>query len=624
MTVHDRSRAAQSLIDLRDTVGFVIDPPPEPTTLIEALAACSKVNDEGFTFVDERAHERFVSFQDLAVRAYRGAAALKALGLVRGQRVAVMHHRQEEFITTFLAVVAARLIPVPVYPPASLGKIDAWRQTTDAIFNVCRPAAVVAAAELRPLLLRSVRRLDAVLLTDRDLAYRGIGRYQAEGMQPDDVAFLQFTSGSTSTPRGVVVTHRKIVDNCRTIMRDFLGPIKGQGVSWLPLYHDMGLIGSVLGPLLTQRPAIYLETLAFVKRPKLWFDLIDRHRAAITFAPQFALALAVKRIGFDEIAQWDLSCLRVVGCGAEPISADTLRSFTDHFAAAGLRRDVLCPAYGLAEATLMVTHHPVGVRWESQVVDRERLHVLGEIGPPRRGAQWLEHVSCGYVIPGHQLRILDQEGRALPDGAVGEIEVRGPCVTDGYFGDPPASAETYVDGGLRTGDLGYLSNGRLFVTGRARDLVIIRGRNYSPQTIEWAVDRVASVRGGNVVAFAHLDEFGAERLAVVCEARTPETTAVARAVAQRVTEELGLVVDDVVVLPPGMLPKTSSGKVQRAKTRALFSDGTLQRLAVQRRSSRAVPSLASRAFFLWHGLVGSAKYRWRRLRRAPSSRAGSK
>lgn len=598
----------------------------EPTTLTEALEACATVKDNGFTFVDGHAHERFISFHDLAVQVYRRAAGLHAFGLTKGQRIAVMNHTQEGFITTFLAAVAAGLVPVPVYPPSSLGRVEIWRRTTDAIFGISRPAAVVVDEDLRSLLWSSASRVDALLVTDRELDGRASPQqFRTRAAQPDDVAFLQFTSGSTSTPRGVVVTHRKIVDNCRAIMEDFLRPIEVHGVSWLPLYHDMGLIGCVLGPLLTQRPIIYLDTLTFLKKPKLWFELIDRHRATITFAPQFALALAVKRIRVDELGRWDLSCLRVVGCGAEPISAETLRSFSDHFSAAGLRSDTLCPSYGLAEATLMVTHHPVGKLWESHVVDGQRLHECGEIGPPT-GTRRLEYVSCGTVIPGHQLRILDKSGQTLPDGAIGEIEVRGPCVTDGYFRDPSASSKTYLGGGLRTGDLGYLAGGRLFVTGRASDLVIIRGRNYSPQTIEWAVNRLETVRTGNVVAFANFDQFGAERLAVACEARTSDTAEIAQAVVQRVNEDLGLKVDDVLVLRPGALPKTSSGKVQRAKTRAMFDDGTLRRMeAVRRRSPLVVAALSTRLRIGWHSLMGFVHYRARQARRwAAGSWTGSK
>jgi fatty-acyl-CoA synthase len=381
----------------------------------------------------------------------------------------------------------------------------------------------------------------------------------------------------------------------------------------------MGLIGCVLGPLLAQRPIYYLDTLAFLKRPRLWFDLIHRHRANVTFAPQFALALAVRRTKAADLAQWDLSCLRVLGCGGEPIAAETLRSFSEHFSAAGLSLNALCPSYGLAEATLMVTHHPDGQRWVSEVVDADRLQEEGDAHPPRSGSRTLELVSCGAAIAGHELRVVDQAGQARRDRQVGEIEVRGPCVTAGYFRDPIETAQANDDGWLRTGDQGYLSNGHLFVAGRTRDLVIVRGRNYAPETIEWAVNGLASVRTGNVVAFSHLDSSGAERLVVVCETRTPDVAATQLEVAQSVHDALGLKVDEVLALPPGVLPKTSSGKAQRAKTRAMFVDGSLRHTAEARRRHGTRMDRAIRVRLGWRGLVGSIRYRARRTRRRLSS-----
>ncbi|HKR50504.1 MAG TPA: fatty acyl-AMP ligase [Pseudonocardiaceae bacterium] len=579
-----------------------------PRTLLEAMSASADITDRGFTFVDERGPERCMSFREVSEAAHRQAGALQALGFAPGERVALIIPEQYPFIITFLAALAARLIPVPIYPPFSLAKVENWRQATEGILRIAGPTAIVTVDEVCPLLWSTASRLNAKILTLRQLAMHADVAFTPAAVDPEDLAFLQFTSGSTRAPRGVMVSHRNIMENCTRITHGFLRSIEIKGVSWLPLYHDMGLIGCVLAPLLALRPVVFLDTLAFLKRPTLWFDLIHRHRATVTFAPQFAFALAVRRVGVDDLAKWDLSCLRVAGCGAEPIAAQTLRSFATHFAAAGLRPDALCPSYGLAEATLIVTYSPVGEHWQSQVVDAERLLRHGEAAPPVAGAKTLEFVSCGTIIADHALRILDKRGRPLPEGRVGEIEIQGPSVTHGYFDDPDATAQSYAGGWLRTGDLGYLARARLFVTGRDRDLVIVRGRNYAPQTIEWALDGLQSIRAGNIVAFAYPSAHGVDQLAIVCEARVADAVGVERDVRTRVNEELALTVDDVLVLPPGMLPKTSSGKVQRAKTRTLFLDGALHRIAQAKRSSRLTRlSLAAR--LRWHAVLGWIQYR---------------
>jgi fatty-acyl-CoA synthase len=577
-------------------------------TVVDAMTASAEVADQGFTFADVRGQENFMPFGELAKAAHRQAGVLHALGLEPGQRVVLIIPEQQAFVVTFLAALAARLVPVPMYPPTSLAKVENWRQTAEGILRVAGPAAIVAVDEVCPLLWSLPGRLDAKIITCRQLAAHPDAAFTAAPADPEDLAFLQFTSGSTMAPRGVMVSHRNITENCSRIMGDFLRPVEVTGVSWLPLYHDMGLIGFVLAPLLAQRPVVFMDTLAFLKRPALWFDLIHRHRATVTFAPQFAYALAVRRVAAADLARWDLSCLQVAGCGAEPIAAHTLRSFAEHFAPAGLRPEALCPSYGLAEATLLATCSPVGEHWRSQVIDAERLLSHGEAAPPGPGAQTAEFVSCGTVIAGHTLRIVDDRGQALPESRVGEIELEGPSVTGGYFADPGASEQTFVDGRLRTGDMGYVADGHLFVTGRSRDLVIVHGRNYAPQTIEWALDGLPSVRPGHAVAFGYPDKRGAEQVGVVCEAASHDVAAVAGAVAARISEELGLTVGEVLVVRPGLLPRTSSGKLQRARTRALFLDGTLRRTTKGRRTA-ALTRRWQITRLRWQAAAGSIRFR---------------
>jgi len=592
-----------------------------PRTVMDAMAAAADITDRGFTFVDGSAGEHWMSFQELARAARRRAGTLRALGLVPGDRIALIITEQRSFVVTFLAALAAQLVPVPVYPPSSLAKVDSWRQATEGIVRTARPAALVTTDEVSPLLWSVASRADTKIITLRQLDSHPGAESTAAGSDPDpdDVAFLQFTSGSTMAPRGVMVSHRNLVENCTRINDDLLSA-DITGVSWLPLYHDMGLIGMVLAPLLALRPIFFLDTLAFLKRPALWFDLIHRHRASATFAPHFAYPLAVRRISAAAVAGWDLSCLRLVGCGAEPIDARTLRTFAGHFAAAGLRPEALCPSYGLAEATLISTYTPVGEHWRSQIVDADRLQRHGEAAPPTPGGKTLEIVGCGTVVKGHSLRIIDPSGRALPERRVGEIELRGPSITGGYFADPAATARTFSDGAVRTGDLGYVADGHLFVTGRQRDLVIVHGRNYAAQTIEWALDGLSLVRAGHAVAFAYPDNEGVEQIAVVCESATRDVADVQHAVAARISEELGLAVGQVLVVRPGTLPKTSSGKVQRAKTRALFLDGTLGHIAQGKGAARrSRPLLIAR--LRWQAVLGSVRYRLETARRTRRQRA---
>jgi fatty-acyl-CoA synthase len=544
------------------------------------------------------------------VRRYGGA--LQALDLPRGSRLALIIPDHQPFIVTFLAALAAGLVPVPMYPPTSLAKLDNWNETARAILRVADAEAIVTAADIRTLIWSSAARFDARIVTLEELATHDGGLASID-VALDDLAFLQFTSGSTGAPRGVMVSHRNIAANCWAgIAGQYLSTSDANGVSWLPLYHDMGLIGAVLAPLLAQRSVTFLATMGFLKRPSLWFELIHRHRATATFAPNSAYALCTRRVAAEDIARWDLSCLRTAGCGAEPIAAQTLRSFARRFEPAGFRPGMLRPSYGLAEGTLVVSMGHVGELWRSDIVDAARLRGDGRAVAAEDGAEGIEMVGCGGVLPGHAVRILDENGRPLPERAVGEIELLGPSVTLGYFRDRDGTEQTYRDDGLRTGDLGYLAEGELFITGRKKDLIIVHGRNFAPQAVEWSVDALPGVRKGNVAAFAGPGGEMGDCVVVVCEAATSSPTDLERTIRGRISDELSLIVGDVVILPPGFLPRTSSGKVRRAHTRALYLNGTLRAVASAKRRT----GLARRTFrarILLQSALGRLQYLFRRI-----------
>jgi fatty-acyl-CoA synthase len=547
-----------------------------PTSFREALEAVSGIDAYGHTYIGDDGKEVWHSYAELTRLVRARAAGLEALGLVKGDAVAFAIPDPRQFVISFLGCLFAGIVPVPLYPPVALGKLDAYFKHTGAILRKSEARLLLTTKQVKTLIWPITEEAPRVrdVLAVESLEDGSPERAPAD-VQSTDCAFLQFTSGSTSSPKGVVVPHGALSACAISMMANGLhaGPTD-TFLSWLPMFHDMGLVGFVVLPLFSRSAAVYLPTFSFIKRPAIWLDRIHRHRATISFAPNFAYALAAKRATDAQIAGWDLSSWRIAGCGAEPISPATVRAFEERFAPARFSREAFQPAYGLAEATLAVSFKPVGTRWRTEIVDAEIFRSEGRAVAAVAGSEPLELVSCGAPLPDQRVRILDEDGRPLQDRLVGEIECTGPNVAAGYFGDAEATAAVFRDGALATGDLGFLAEGELFVTGRKKDVVIVHGRNYEPQSIEWVVERVDGVRPGNVVAFSR-PAAATEELVLVCETRAEPSEELRRAIVSRVNEELSLAVADVVLLPAGTLPKTSSGKLQRRKTREQYVDGTL-------------------------------------------------
>ncbi|MFK7927327.1 MAG: fatty acyl-AMP ligase [Myxococcota bacterium] len=548
-------------------------------TLAEAVANVGKSwPDHGYTFLDLRGNERLYRFPDLVDATARRAAALQAMGLKKGDRAGLIIVEPEDFVLTFLAMFRIGVVPVPLYPPLSLGNLDAYADRTAMVLTSAKARVLIASSSLQNILWSQVDKVPTVerLVRAEELA-TATGEPEYPVIEPDDVAFLQYTSGSTSDPKGVMVTHRCLVANCEGIIKHGLqlDPHKGdKGVSWLPLYHDMGLIGFVIAPILHGIPIVYIPTLSFVKRPSIWLETIHRHRGTCSFAPNFAYALVARRAKAEELARWDLSCVQALGCGAEPIHPDTMRSFTDLFAdKCDLPRNALLPAYGMAEATLAISLKPVDEAMITRAVHSETFQEHGRVQEPTEGEPIEEHVACGVPFPGHDVVVMNEADEIQPDGQQGELCLRGPSVTPGYYENPEATASSFRDGWLHTGDLGYVIDGQIYVTGRVKDLIILNGRNVHPQAVEWAAAEVEGVRKGNVVAFARPGAHS-EELVIALETRTTDTATLIKSVRQVVQRELALSVTEVLCLEPGTLPKTSSGKLQRAKTRSQYLRGT--------------------------------------------------
>ena len=319
---------------------------------------------------------------------------------------------------------------------------------------------------------------------------------------------------------------------------------------------------------------MFIPTLRFLQDPTVWLETIDRHRASVSFGPNFAFGYTAKRLRPEQLERWDLSCLKVLGCGGEPIRPATLRQFTEVLGPTGMHPNVVRPCYGAAESTLAITLVPLSEGLRSHGVDAEAFQTEGRVAAARPERPALEHVACGVAVTGTELAIVDADGRRLEDGIEGEILVRGPSVAAGYFRDAEGTADTFRGGWLHTGDLGYLLDGQLYVTGRKKDLLILRGRNYHPQEIEFPLEAIDGVRKGNIVAFSVPGE-ETEEVVVVLESREEPGAQLLEAIRAQVQAATGVVPDDIVVLRPNTLPKTSSGKVQRRATRELYQRGVL-------------------------------------------------
>ncbi|MEU5328836.1 non-ribosomal peptide synthetase/type I polyketide synthase [Streptomyces parvus] len=510
--------------------------------------------------------ELTVTLRELLDDSLRVAGGFREAGVAPGTCVPLLADRSEDFQPMFWGAVAAGLVPVPL--AADIRRVlPVWEQ-------LGRPPVVVDAstAPLADELPEGARALALDTLREASAL-----REPAPGGR-DDVAFLQFSSGSTGAPKGVEVTHRAVLANLEQIRAASALSADDVVVSWMPYFHDMGLIGTHLAPLAARARQVKIGPLSFAKRPRLWFEVADRHRATVLSAANFALALAVRRVPDDVLARLDLSAVRLLLVGAEPIAPAVWRAFAVRTRPAGLDPAAAQPVYGLAEATLAVTFPPPGEVSEPLVLDRASLsHGVAVDTEPGVGA--VELMDVGRPVAGCAVRIVDDEGDVLGDRRVGHITVRGPQLARGYYGLPDVSAETFTEGWLRTGDLGFLRNGRLCVTGRHKDVLFLNGRTFHATDLEEVVAATPGLPPGAPAVVGSTDTVtGTERVVVfVPWARPPgEAAEVLERVAARVRE--ALFHDDVRVLalPPGAFPRTTSGKLQRRRLRERFEAGEFE------------------------------------------------
>ncbi len=540
-------------------------PNPKFSSLSAALAGAAK-SEVGLTFMDLREEEQRVTWREVYRRARRAAATLLRAGLRRGDRVALILPTGPEFMDAFFGSLLAGTVPVPLYPPLRLGKLDEYHAATSRMIKLVGARVVVSDSRVRRLLGESMEaaRPEQGCWTANELLG---GNGEAEAA-PNDVALIQFSSGSTVDPKPVALSQGNLLAQC-AIMHSVIhaaGPGSDVGVSWLPLYHDMGLIGCLLNAVYYPAPLVLIPPENFLARPALWLRAISRHRATASAAPSFGYSLCVHRVKDEEMRGVDLSSWRIALNGAEPVSTRVMRSFAQRFEPWGFKPRALTPGYGLAEASLAVTYSAPERPVRALSVDSADLARLGVVRPGL-----FEIASVGPPVAGVEVEVRGERGAELPERRVGRIFVRGPSIMVGYFGNPAATASAVHNRWLDTGDLGFFADGELFVCGRSKDLVIIRGANHQPQEFESCLEGLKGVRTGCAVAlgFTPQGADGEELLILAERSRAPVPNLEER-IREVVLNGTGIRAHTVVILEPGTLPRTSSGKLRRSEALRRF------------------------------------------------------
>ena len=517
-----------------------------------------------------------VTYAALYQKALKFAAGLQTVGMKPRQTVAIMLPTGEDFLVCFYGVLLAGGIPVPIYPPARPAQLQDHLTRQVGILNNAQSVFLITVPEARRLayLVKALVPDLQYVMTPADL-FEEESRYVQPIIQATDTAFIQYTSGSTGTPKGVVLTHANLLANIRAMRQVVNAGPSDVFVSWLPLYHDMGLIGAWLGSVYCAYQLVLMSPLTFLSRPARWLWTIHTYGGSISGAPNFAYDLCLNKIDLADVEGLDLSSWRLAFNGAEAINAHTMSAFIERFAPYGFRPDAMLPVYGLAEGALGLAFPPPGRAPRIDHVQREPLSRWGQAVPADDAIpDTLSFVSCGLPLPGHQIRVIDDLGVEAPERQVGKLEFQGPSATSGYFRNAAATSELFHDGWLSSGDLAYMADGEVFITGRQKDMIIRAGRNLYPHELEDAVGEIDGIRKGCVAVFGSTtSQAGTERLVVVAETRLTEAEqrdALRCQINQVAVDVLAASPDDIVLVPPATVLKTSSGKIRRAAMRDLY------------------------------------------------------
>ena len=552
---------------------------------------------------EQGAHTHTLTFGQLAASAQKCAEELARRGVPAGGRVSLMLPTSRQFFICYAGILLAGAIPVPIYPPFRADRIEEYAERQAAILNnaeVCLLLTFRRAEAVAKLLKPRVKSLTSVVDAEKLLDVAEKAPPLAPGALPahisgsrvrssSDIALLQYTSGSTGDPKGVVLTHANLLANMRAIAKAVELSPNDVGVSWLPLYHDMGLIGAWLTLLVHGLTLVVMSPMAFLTRPERWLQAVSKYKVTIGAAPNFAYELCVRKISEKAMEGVDLSSWRAALNGAEPVKPETVERFADRFAKYGFRRQAMLPVYGLAEASLGVTFPPLYRGPKIDRIERETFTKEGRAAPAEASDKTaIEFVSSGFALPGHAVVIMNRNGRPLPDRTEGFLWFRGPSVTSGYYRNEEATAELFAGGPpagegeypwVNSGDRAYQAEGEIYITGRVKDIIIKGGRNLYPHEVEELASRVEGVRKGCVVAFGLPgEETGTEKLVIVAESREEspaKRAAITAAINDEVSRGLGLPPARVELIRPGTVPKTSSGKLRRDETKQLYLAGTL-------------------------------------------------
>jgi len=562
-------------------------PPTAATTLIEVLEWHAERDRErthvllyGELGEQGKWQAEAISYGDLLGQAGAVAAGLVGRGMGPRQSVALMLPTGHDYLNCFFGVMLAGGIPVPIYPPARLSQLDDHLRRHARILANAEVAVLITVAQAKGVaaLLRGEVPCLREILTPEEL--RSDPLPLRHRPRSEDIAFLQYTSGSTGDPKGVVLSHANLLANLRAMGEAVAVSSDDVFVSWLPLYHDMGLIGAWFGALYFGMPLVLMSPLAFLARPVRWLRAISQHRATLSAAPNFAFDLCARKLADADLQGLDLSSWRLALNGAEPVSPATLAAFAARFSPYGLRANALTPVYGLAECSVGLAFPPLGRGPRIDCIQRAALVNTHCALPAANGdADVFQVPACGRVVPRHEIRIVDEGGCEVADRRVGRLQFRGPSATAGYYRNPAATKALFRDGWLDSGDYAYSVEGEIYLTGRVKDLIIRGGRNVYPYELEQAVGSLPGIRRGCVAVFASQDVVtGSERLVVLAETRVTDSRqreALRRQINDAAIDVVGMPADEIVLAPPNSVLKTSSGKIRRSASREAFEQGLI-------------------------------------------------
>lgn len=577
-----RTLGAPEKITLTET-GDAAAIPHHARTLVEVLQwhLAAHPDRPHIHFYSDQGDGAILNYRQLYDGAISVASGLQHEGLQPGSPVAIMLPSSADYFFTFFGILLAGGVPVPIYPPVRKALMEDHLRRQVSILGNCAATILVTMPEALMFgrLLKSQLASLQKLVTVQELC-SGTATYSKPAISSEDTAFIQYTSGSTGNPKGVILSHTNLLTNIRAMGEAVHVDDTDVVVSWLPLYHDMGLIGCWLSSLYYATPLVLLSPLDFLSRPQRWLRAIHQYRGTLSAAPNFAYEICLTKLQDEDLSGLDLSSWRAAFNGAEPVSPNSIEQFTKRFAAYGFRPEALMPVYGMAECSVGLAFPPFG---RGPIIDRilrrEFMNSGRAIPATDPEQDTLRFVACGRPLAGHEIRIIEPSGRELPERREGRVEFRGPSACSGYFRNPEAADKLFDGEWLDTGDLGYIAGGDIYLTGRTKDVVILAGRNIYPPELEEAVANLPGIRKGNVAVFGSPDPAsGTERLVVLAETRETDPEKLSRLqgeINQLAINLVGSPPHEMILAPPQTIPKTSSGKIRRSAARELYEQGLL-------------------------------------------------